>query len=127
MTSRREVSHHRWLDHQVYRGRIPVVPSDTLISLRVADPQNANSERWLPDEVYDNAFDEWEAARDSAYTAWKELTDPNAFQPDLPLSFRDAYSLVRREGGYLGRENRRLPSPTDSRRVAVCAGPRAYF
>jgi hypothetical protein len=43
-------------------------------------------------------------ARDSAYSAWTELTDPNAFQPDLPLSFRDAYSLVLRKGAYLGRD-----------------------
>ncbi|HCB07823.1 MAG TPA: hypothetical protein DEQ43_26825, partial [Nocardioides bacterium] len=78
--------------------------SDTLISLRVADPQNSNAERWLPEDVYDHAFDAWEVARDSVYTAWKELTDPNAFQPDLPLSFRDAYSLVLRKGGYLGKD-----------------------
>ena len=47
---------------------LPVVSSDTLISLRVADPQNTTAERWLPDEVYDKAFDAWEVARDSAYT-----------------------------------------------------------
>jgi hypothetical protein len=82
----------------------PIVSPDTLISLRVADPQNSNAERWLPEDVYDHAFDAWEAARDSVYAAWKELTDPNAFQPDLPLSFRDAYSLVLRRGGYLGRD-----------------------
>lgn len=82
----------------------PIVSSDTLISLRVADPQNSNAERWLPEDVYDHAFDAWELARESVYSAWKELTDPNAFQPDLPLSFRDAYTLVFRKGGHLGRE-----------------------
>ena len=82
----------------------PIVSSDTLISLRVADPQNSNADRWLPEDVYDHAFDAWEIARDSVYAAWKELTDPNAFQPDLPLSFRDAYSLVLRKGGYLGKD-----------------------
>ena len=104
---------------------LPIVSSDTLISLRVADPQNATAERWLPDEVYDKAFDAWEIARDSAYTAWKELTDPNAFQPDLPLAFRDAYSLVLRKGGYLGKESqialanrlRSVPSAKVSRQV----------
>ncbi|MEV0947546.1 SNF2-related protein [Rhodococcus sp. NPDC049939] len=103
----------------------PIVSSDTLISLRVADPQNASPERWLPDEVYDGAFDAWEVARDSAYTSWKELTDPNAFQPDLPLSFRDAYALVLRKGAYLGRESqialanrlRSVPSAKVSRQV----------
>jgi Helicase conserved C-terminal domain/PLD-like domain/SNF2-related domain len=104
---------------------LPVVSSDTLISLRVADPENTTAERWLPDEVYDKAFDAWEVARDSAYTVWKELTDPNAFQPDLPLSFRDAYSLVLRKGGYLGKESqialanrlRSVPSAKVSRQV----------
>lgn len=57
------------------------------------------------DTVYDKAFDAWEVARNSAYDAWNELTDPNAFQPDLPLAFRDAYTLVLQRGGYLGRES----------------------
>jgi hypothetical protein len=104
---------------------LPIVSSDTLISLRVADPQNTAAERWVPDGVYDKAFDAWEVARDSAYTTWKELTDPNAFQPDLPLSFRDAYSLVLRRGGYLGKESqiaianrlRSVPSAKVSRQV----------
>ncbi|WP_343224936.1 SNF2-related protein [Paenarthrobacter aurescens] len=103
----------------------PIVSSDTLISLRVADPQNSNADRWLPEDVYDHAFDAWEVARDSVYAAWKELTDPNAFQPDLPLSFRDAYSLVLRKGGYLGKETqislanrlRSVPSAKVARQV----------
>ena len=82
----------------------PLVSQDTLISLRVADPQNSSAERWLPEEVYDRAFDAWEVARDSVYSAWKALTDPNAFQPELPLSFRDAYLLVLGKGGYLGKD-----------------------
>jgi len=103
----------------------PVVSGDTLLSLRVADPQNATTIRWLPDAVYDSAFDAWEAARNNVYTSWKELTDPNAFQPDLPLAFRDAYSLVFRSGGYLGRDAqialanrlRSVPSARVSRQV----------
>lgn len=103
----------------------PIVSSDTLISLRVADPQHTTAERLLPDEVYDKAFDAWEVARNSAFSVWNELTDPNAFQPDLPLSFRDAYSLALRKGGYLGRETqialanrlRSVPSAKVSRQV----------
>jgi len=103
---------------------LPLVSSDTLISLRVADPQNATAERWLPEAVYDKAFDAWEVARDSVYTTWTELTDPNAFQPDLPLSFRDAYELALR-AVYLGREAqvalanrlRSVPSAKVSRQV----------
>ncbi|TDO08180.1 SNF2 domain-containing protein [Mycobacterium sp. BK086] len=103
----------------------PIVSPDTLISLRVADPQDAVAERWLPPEVYDKAFDAWEVARNDCYRAWKELTDPNAFQPDLPLSFRDASALVIHRGGYLGREVqielasrlRTVPSSKVSRQV----------
>lgn len=103
----------------------PIISPDTLLSLRVADPQNANADRWLPDEVYGHAFDAWEAARDNVYNVWQELTDPNAFQPDLPLSFRDAYALVFRKGGYLGRDGqialanrlRSVPSAKVSRQV----------
>ncbi|MDV6209930.1 helicase-related protein [Rhodococcus erythropolis] len=104
---------------------VPIVSPDTLISLRIADPQKSTAERWLPEDVYDHAFDAWEVARDSVYAVWKELTDPNAFQPDLPLSFRDAYSLVIRRGGYLGRDDqialanrlRSVPSAKVSRQV----------
>lgn len=103
----------------------PFVSSDTLISLRVADPLTEESARWLPDNVYDRAFDAWAAARNSVYQEWTKLTDPNAFQPDLPLSFRDANSLVFRSGGYLGRDNqialagrlRSVPSAKVARQV----------
>ncbi|GAB33122.1 hypothetical protein, partial [Gordonia otitidis] len=47
------------------------------------------------------------------------------FQPDLPLSFRDAYALVFKRGGYLGRDAqialanrlRSVPSAKVSRQV----------
>ena len=59
------------------------------------------------------------------YATWKELTDPNAFQPDLPLAFRDAYTLAWHKGRYLGREAqvelanrlRSVPSAKVSRQV----------
>lgn len=103
----------------------PIVSPDTLLSLRVADPQNVGTERWLPEAVYDKAFDAWTVARDGIYQAWCQLTDPNAFQPDLPLSFRDAYSLVLSKGSHLGRDSqialanrlRSVPSAKVSRQV----------
>ncbi len=102
-----------------------LVSTDTLLALRVADPLGGATERWLPDDVYDSAFDAWEVARDSVYQAWKELTDPNSFQPDLPLSFRDAYGLVINKAGYLGKDAqvvlanrlRSVPSAKVSRQV----------
>ncbi len=57
-----------------------VVSADTLISLRVADPQRATAERRLPDDVYESAFNAWKVAQESVFSAWKALTDPNAFQ-----------------------------------------------
>jgi hypothetical protein len=96
-----------------------------LVSLRVADPEGSVAERWLPDHVYDKAFDAWQVAQDSVYSAWSELTDPNAFQPDLPLAFRDAYSLVLQRGTFLDRDERlelasrlrSVPTPKVSRQV----------
>ncbi len=103
----------------------PRISGDTLISLRVADPGNANNPRWLTDHVYDRAFDAWDVARNDAYGTWNEMTDPNAFQPDMPLSFRDAHQLVFRVGGYLGRDEqialanrlRSVPSAKVARQV----------
>jgi hypothetical protein len=113
-----------WLVRHSEEGT-PLIFSDTLISLRVADPNNTTAERWLPAGVYDRAFDAWEIARENVYAAWTDLTDPNAFQPDLPLSFRDAYALVIRTGGYLGKDAqielasrlRSVPSAKVSRQV----------
>jgi len=103
----------------------PRISGDTLISLRVADPGSASTPRWLDELVYDRAFDAWEVARTDAFTTWSQLTDPNAFQPDMPLSFRDAHQLVFRAGGYLGRERqidlanrlRSVPSAKVSRQM----------
>lgn len=82
----------------------PVISQDTLASLRAADPRHPATERALPEYVYERAFDAWEVARNHVFAAWKQLTDPNAFQPELPLSFRDAYALVFRAGTHLGRD-----------------------
>jgi hypothetical protein len=103
----------------------PIVMADTLVSLRVADPRIASEERDLADAVYDRAFDAWEVARDSIHSSWTKLTDPNAYLPDLPLAFRDAYELVIREGTYLSRDEqvdlanrlRNVPSSKVARQV----------
>jgi hypothetical protein len=80
----------------------PKVISDTLACLVAADPSSANTERWMPDEVYDKAFDAWTVARDSAWSAWEKLTDPLNLQPDVPKAFRDAAQLVLEKGAFLG-------------------------
>ena len=91
----------------------PVVSSDTLISLRVADPQNTTAERWLPDEVYDKAFDAWEVARDSAYDG-VEGADRSQRLPARSAACRSAtptpscFARAATSGG-----SRRLNSRTD--------------
>lgn len=78
--------------------------ADTLACLVAADPTSAATERWLPDEVYDKAFDAWIVARDSAWSTWEKLTDPLNLQPDVPKAFRDAAQLVLDKGAFLGAE-----------------------
>lgn len=91
---------------RVDESGVPQVSSDTLMSLRAADPGKSATARWLSDEAYDKAFDAWAVARDDIYERWTEMTDPSRFDPDLPLSFRDASMLVVRAGGYLPHEQR---------------------
>lgn len=74
----------------------PVVVEDTLTALTVADPESPQRERWLPPEVYDHAFDAWQVAQHDVFEHWDALTDPQALQPELPKSFRDATDYVRR-------------------------------
>lgn len=83
------------------------VSADTLRSLVAADPQSSHVPRWMTDEIYDHAFDAWEAARDDAFGSWSYLTDVNNLLPDPPRSFRDAYDLVFKDGGFLSPEDRR--------------------
>lgn len=104
----------------------PNVIAETLTSLRVADPGGSATWRWLPEEVYDHAFDAWQIARESVFAEWTQLTDPNAFEPDLPRSFRDAFDLVMNKGNYLTQEMRTslmqrlkaVPTSSVSRRMS---------
>lgn len=79
----------------------PVVHADTLRALITADPGGARTPRWMNETVYDRAYDAWAMAQESIHARWQELTDPNNLQPDSPKSFRDAFDLVRAEGGFL--------------------------
>lgn len=78
------------------------VEDDTLVSLINADPLNQSTERWLPHEVYDKAFDAWDVAASHAYTSWNFLTNPNNLMPEIERAFRDAAELVYQNGTHLG-------------------------
>ncbi len=75
--------------------------ADTLRALIAADPGGPRTPRWMDDTVYDRAYDAWAVAQESIHERWQELTDPNNLQPESPKSFRDAFDLVRSEGGFL--------------------------
>jgi hypothetical protein len=79
----------------------PDVQADTLRALITADPGGARTPRWMNDVVYDRAYDAWAVAQERIHARWQELTDPNNLQPDSPKPFRDAFDLVRAEGGFL--------------------------
>lgn len=79
----------------------PVIQADTLRALITADPGGSRTPRWMDDTVYDRAYDAWTVTQESIHARWQELTDPNNLQPDSPKSFRDAFDLVRAEGGFL--------------------------
>jgi hypothetical protein len=83
------------------------VIADTLRSLVAADPQSPHVSRWMTDEVYDRAFDAWEAARNDAFNSWAYLTDVNNLLPEPPKSFRDANALILKDGAFLGSDDQR--------------------
>lgn len=81
-----------------------VVNDDMLTSLVAADPGVSTQERWMNKGVYDQAFEAWKVARDSAYSDWTYLTDPMNLKPDSPKAFRDASQLVFQSGQFLTSE-----------------------
>ena len=90
----------------VYIDGVPAVEADprnadTLRALIAADPGGPRTPRWMDDTVYDRAYDAWAVAQESIHERWQELTDPNNLQPESPKAFRDAFDLVRAEGGFL--------------------------
>src|SRR5690606_30872984 len=83
----------------------PILYSDTLTSLIVADPQEEDTPRDLSDEAYDRAFEAWEVARDDVYREWNELADGTSLQPDVPKALRTASQLLYENPDALSIEN----------------------
>ena len=88
------------------RAGRPLVNDDTLAALVAADPGDDRTERELPEEAYDRAFDAWEAAREHVYKEWMFLTDPKNLKPDVPKALREASELVYEHGEALTPEER---------------------
>lgn len=83
-----------------------ILSADTLMSLRLADPGDALTPRELPETAYGKAFDAWQVAQHDVFEKWTALTDPDALEPDLPASFRDARDLVISHGTHLDKDDR---------------------
>ena len=81
-----------------------VVNDDMLTSLVAADPGVSTRDRWMNEDVYEQAFEAWKVARDSAFSDWIYLTDPMNLKPDSPKAFRDASQLVFQSGQFLTAE-----------------------
>jgi hypothetical protein len=87
---------------EVENGAKFEISDDTLTALSAADPGDEQTDRWLPSEVYEKAFQAWELAATHAYQAWTFLTNPNNLRPEIERAFRDAAELVFVHGGFLG-------------------------
>jgi hypothetical protein len=98
---------------------LPVVQDDTLTSLVAADPRNETEPRYMTDEIYESAFDAWDAAQKHVKASWDLLTDAKNLIPTPPKAMRDALQLVMKAGTFLGSGEQReliqrlnsVPSP----------------
>jgi hypothetical protein len=82
----------------------PKISSEALVSLIAADPASEGTPRALSEQAYNGAFEAWELAQRHVYDHWSKLTDPTAFDPQPPKSFRDAYTFVQKHGDTLSTE-----------------------
>jgi hypothetical protein len=87
-------------------GQAAVI-DDTLTALVAADPRVEDEPRHMTDEIYDCAFDAWDAAKAHAKSAWDLLTDASNLMPSPPKAMRDAFALVLKEGAFLGSDDQR--------------------
>lgn len=67
---------------------------DTLTCLGILACEE-DTERVLPDDVVEGAFDAWERARLDIYEEWMQATDPANLQPEVRPLFRAAADHVR--------------------------------
>jgi hypothetical protein len=88
----------------IYVNNEPKISSEALVSLIAADPASEHTARDLSEQAYNGAFEAWELAQRDVYSHWSKLTDPTAFDPQPPKSFRDAYTFVQKYGDKLSTE-----------------------
>ncbi len=75
---------------------VDAVVSDTLTCLSHAyPPKEEQTERVLPDEFREAAFDAWKLARASIHSDWMAATDPAKLAAAVPKPMRDASAVLR--------------------------------
>jgi hypothetical protein len=82
----------------------PIVTRQTLTALSAADPGAEATERHLPEEAYEAAFDAWAVAKKDIESEWARLADPKALQARIPKALRDAVAFVGDHGEFLGNQ-----------------------
>ena len=68
----------------------------------------------LDEQMYQAAFDAWEAAQEHIHTQWMKQTDPLNLAPQVPKAMRDAAALVSTHGSFLEKQEeliQRLNAP----------------
>lgn len=93
----------QWGVHRSEEGT-PIMYSDTLTSLILADPQTEGTPRELSTEAYEGAFDAWNAAREDLHQEWQQLADGTSLLPDPPKPMRQAAELVYENAAVLNED-----------------------
>lgn len=99
----------------------PEIVAELLTCLEQADPGNAATPPAdAPNQLRDNLYTAWEAARADIHAEWMKRTDPATYEPSVPRVMRVAADLVRKHGSILGDQQDRLVE-----RLNQVANPRA--
>ncbi len=85
----------------------PVINSQKLVSLRVADPGKNEIERDISQSAIDSVYEAWAVAKADAFESWQFLTDPNNLHSEVPASFREAFAYILNNGSHLGIDRQR--------------------
>jgi hypothetical protein len=97
----------------------PWLLATPLTCLDHADPHETTAPAILSEEMYQSAFDAWQAACEDIYTQWTHQTDPANRAPPIPRAMREAAAFVAEHGAFLGADQEtlraRLSAPTPKR------------
>jgi hypothetical protein len=96
-----ETEHDTW-QMRTDNQRQPIIVTETLTALRVADPGTSTMSPHISPAAQTQVFAAWSVAQHDIYEAWTKLTDIANFAPTVPLALRTACDIILRHGGRLG-------------------------